>query len=393
MLSLHWILQVITRQSKLIRKIQLTIVSLFLSIGLASADSIGDIIESTGVGKIVRQQEDIVVTGAFLPIELNDVAETANGKMKIEFLDKAQLDLKEHSEVLIDEIYYDPDPSLSKMSMKFTMGTARFASGSLGLVNKANIDIQTPTATIGIRGTDFTTTIDELGRSLIVLLPDANGSPSGEISVTNLAGTVVLSEAYQATMVSTLDSSPTNPVIINGITPNMIDNMFIVNPPSEVKQAVEEAAADEQDQDTGLLDVDFLEFNELEQDALADTEEDLEFSELDIDLLEVDFLKDLLDVVEALEKTRVVLADAQAGAGNLSGFRLKGAQVGFNKDSQFNVFEQDGNLVFFRSVNGVINIIIGAGGSGFIDVVTNDYEGVMQFNDGDGIEIYINQTN
>jgi hypothetical protein len=72
---------------------------------------------------------------------------------------------------------------------------------------------------------------------------------------------------------------------------------------------------------------------------------------------------------------------------------LKGAAVGFNKDSQFNVFEQDGNLVFFRSVNGVINIIIGAGGSGFIDVVTNDYEGVMQFNDGDGIEIYINQSN
>ena len=378
----------ITRQSKLIRKIQLTIVSLFLSIGSVYADSIGDIVESTGIGKIVRQNEDLNNLNN-LPIELNDIAETAMGSMKIEFLDKAQLDLKEHSEVLIDEIYYDPDPSLSKMSMKFTMGTARFASGSLGLVNKANIDIQTPTATIGIRGTDFTTTIDELGRSLIVLLPDANGSPSGEISVTNLGGTVVLNEAYQATMVSTLDSAPTNPVTINGITPSLIDNMFIVNPPREVKEAIEDAAADEQDQDTGLLDVDFLEFNELESDALADTE----FSELDIDLLDVDFLKDLLDVVEALEKTRVVLADAQASAGDLGGFRLKGAQVGFNKDSQFNVFEQDGNLVFFRSVNGVINIIIGAGGSGFIDVVTNDYEGVMQFNDGDGIEIYINQSN
>ena len=382
----------ITRQSKLIRKIQLTIVSLFLSIGFVFADPIGDIVESTGVGKIVRQNEDLNNLNN-LPIELNDIAETAMGSMKIEFLDKAQLDLKEHSEVLIDEIYYDPDPSLSKMSMKFTMGTARFASGSLGLVNKANIDIQTPTATIGIRGTDFTTTIDELGRSLIVLLPDANGSPSGEISVTNLGGTVILNEAYQATMVSTLDSSPTNPVTINGITPSLIDNMFIVNPPSEVKKAIEEQAADEQDQDTGLLDVDFLEFNELEQDALKDTKEDLEFSELDIDLLEVDFLRDLLDVVEALEKTRVVLADAQASAGDLGGFRLKGAQVGFNKDSQFNVFEQDGNLVFFRSVNGVINIIIGAGGSGFIDVVTNDYEGVMTFNDGDGIEIYINQSN
>ena len=382
----------ITQSFKLIRKTQLTIVSSLLLMGSVYADSIGDIVESTGVGKIVRQQENISNLNN-LPIQLNDVAETAMGSMLIKFLDNAELSLKEHSEVLIDEIYYDPDPNLSKMSMKFTMGTARFASGSLGLVNKANIDIQTPTATIGIRGPDFTTTIDELGRSLIVLLPDANGSPSGEISVTNLGGTVLLTESYQATMVSTLDSTPTTPVTINGLTPSMIDNMFIVNPPTEVKQAIEDAAADEQDQDSGMLDVDFLEFNELEQDALSDSEKDLEFSELDIDMLDVDFLKDLLDVVEALERTRVTLSDAQGGGGNLSGFTLKGAAVGFNKDSQFNVFEQDGNLVFFRSVNGVINIIIGAGGSGFIDVVTNDYEGVMQFNDGDGIEIFINQSN
>ena len=381
----------ITQSSRLIRKIQLAIASSLLLVGSVYADSIGDIVESTGVGKIVRQQENISNLNN-LPIQLNDVAETAMGSMLIKFLDNAELSLKEHSEVLIDEIYYDPDPNLSRMSMKFTMGTARFASGSLGLVNKANIDIQTPTATIGIRGTDFTTTIDELGRSLIVLLPDANGSPSGEISVTNLGGTVLLTESYQATMVSTLDSTPTTPVTINGLTPSMIDNMFIVNPPTEVKQAIEDAAADEQDQDSGMLDVDFLEFNELEQDALSDSEKDLEFSELDIDMLDVDFLKDLLDVVEALERTKVTLSDAQGG-GNLSGFTLKGAAVGFNKDSQFNVFEQDGNLVFFRSVNGVINIIIGAGGSGFIDVVTNDYEGVMQFNDGDGIEIFINQSN
>ena len=383
----------IIRQFKLIRKIQLTIVSLFLSIGFVYSDPIGDIVESTGIGKIVRQNEDINVDGT-MPIVLYDRAETAMGSMLIEFIDNAELALKEHTEVYIDEIYYDPDPNLSKMSMRMVMGTARFASGSKGLINKANIDIQTPTATIGIRGTDFTTTIDELGRSLIVLLPDINGDPSGEISVSNLAGTVILNQPYQATMVSTMDSNPTSPVTISGLTPSMIDNMFIVNPPSEVKQAIEDQARDEQDQDSGMLDVDFLEFNELEQDALKDSEEDLEFSELDIDLLDVDFLRDLLDVVEALEKTRAVLADAQAGAGGgLAGFRLKGASIGFNKDSQFNVFEQDGNLVFFRSVNGVINIIIGAGGSGFIDVATNDYEGVMQFNDGDGIEIYIRQVN
>ena len=215
------------QQFKSIKKIQLAIVN-FLLIGSVSADSIGSIIEQSGSAQLKRQQEEIIITEESLPeIELNDVAETANGKLKIKFLDNAQLDIKEHSEVLIDEIYYDPDPSLSKMSMKFTMGTARFASGSLGLVNKANIDIKTPTASIAVRGTDFTTTVDELGRSLIILLPDENGDPSGEIVVSNEGGVVTLNEAYAATMVSSLDSSPTQSIVVNGITPALIDNMFI----------------------------------------------------------------------------------------------------------------------------------------------------------------------
>ena len=253
----------IMQQFKSIKKIHLAILNL-LFIGGVLADPIGEVIEQTGSGQIIRDKEEITVSGAYMPaVELNDIAETANGKMKIEFLDNAQLDLKEHTEVLIDEIYYDPDPSLSKMSMKFTMGTARFASGSLGLINKANIDIQTPTATIGIRGTDFTTTIDELGRSLIVLLPDQYGNPSGEITVTNLGGTITLNQAYQATMVTSLDKIPTNPIQINGITPSMIDNMFIVNPPQEVKEAIEEQVQNDLDDDQGILDIDYLEYNEL----------------------------------------------------------------------------------------------------------------------------------
>ena len=112
-------------QSKLIRKTQLTIVSFLLFASGVQADSIGDIVESTGIGQIVRNNEEIVVSGAQIPVQLNDEAKTGNGRMLIEFLDKAELALKEHSEVLIDEIYYDPDPSLSKMSMKFTMGTVQ----------------------------------------------------------------------------------------------------------------------------------------------------------------------------------------------------------------------------------------------------------------------------
>jgi len=382
------------QQFKSIKKIQLTIVNLIL-IGSVSADSIGSIVEQSGSAQLKRQQEEIVVTAAYLPeIELNDIAETANGKLKIQFLDNAQLDIKEHSEVLIDEIYYDPDPSLSKMSMKFTMGTARFASGSLGLVNKANIDIQTPTATIGIRGTDFTTTIDELGRSLIMLLPDANGDPSGEITVTNEAGVITLNQAYQATMVQSLNTLPTKPVTIGGITPSMIDNMFIVNPPTEVKQAIQEQVDNDLNKDQGILDVDFLEYNELDKTIDDYYEEDKDYNRIDVDFLAGEFLPDLLDVVEELVKTKKVLGDKQASStGGAAGFKLEGAQIGQNKDSQYNVFLEDGGIIFYRDVNGIINLKFEAGAEVTLNTIVDGYEGTIRMNGGDDINIYIRQVN
>ena len=84
-------------------------------------------------------------------------------------------------------------------------GTARFITGKLGRIDKKNISIRTPSATIGIRGTDFTTTVDELGRSLVILLPNEDGTSSGEITVETWAGVEVLNQPFQATMVQTMD--------------------------------------------------------------------------------------------------------------------------------------------------------------------------------------------
>ena len=96
---------------------------------------------------------------------------------------------------------FDPDPTKGEMAMRFANGTARFISSKLGKIDKKNIRLSTPTADIAIRGTDFTCTVDELGRSLIILLPDANGISSGEILVTTATGTVTLNKPYQATTV------------------------------------------------------------------------------------------------------------------------------------------------------------------------------------------------
>ena len=379
------------RQFKLIKKIQLTIVSALIFMGSAYADSIGDIVESTGVGGIIRNNETLP-NDVGSDINLYDEAATVNGRMLIEFLDEEELALTEHTRVYIDEVYYDPNPSKSKMAIRMAQGTARFASGTGKKIKKANIKVSTPTAQIAINGTDFTTTIDELGRSLVVLLPDDDGNASGEIVVTNEGGERILNQPYQATMVSSYESPPTVAVTIQNITPSMIDNMFIVNPPQEVRIAVEEQAADDMNDDQGILDVDFLEFNELEKDELEETEGDLEYSALDIDALNVDLLVDVLDVIEELDK-KIRGASAEGGSTNIGQFRVEGAVLGLNQDSQYNVFIEDEKLIFFRDVNGVIEIAFDSGSNVYLQTIVEGYDGVILIGDGDDSQIIINQSN
>lgn len=376
---------------KSIKKILATTASYFFIIGLVNANPIGDIIEHKGSASITREQgEQLSVDDQSIPsIQINDTAETANGRLLIEFLDKAELSLTEHTRVYIDKVYYDPDPSKSKMSMKMVLGTARFASGRLGMVNKNNIDIQTPTAQIQVRGTDFTTTIDELGRSLVVLLPDQYGNPSGVIEVFNEGGSVTLEEAYAATVVSSLDKAPTQTVTINNITPSMIDNMFIVSPPPEVKDEIIDETNSDLNMDQGLLDIDFLEFTELETDYLA--KDELEFTELDIDALNVDFLSDILDIIDELVRTTATL-DGSALESNDGTFKLRNAQVGFNSDSQYNIFEQDGDVVFFRDVNGRIRLEFAMSSSVRVDTSVEGYSGSIYLNGGDDSIVVITQS-
>jgi len=377
--------------SRLIKKILLTTVSTVLLIGSVNAESIGGVVESTGVGSLERESKQIVEGAVGTEIQLNDTAQTAKGRMLIKFLDDAELSLIEHTKVYIDKIYYDPDPSKSKMVMKMALGTARFASGRLGMVDKSNIDIKTPTATIAVRGTDFTTTIDELGRSLVILLPDEYGAPSGEIVVSNEAGSVTLTQAYAATMVSSISTMPTQTVVIDNITSNTIDNMFIVNPPEEVAQAIEDQRAQEARFDYGQLDADFLAFDELDKDYEDYLEED-DFTRLDYDALGGDFLVDLLDIIEELERTMGDLSDQQASTG-MGKATLKGATYGLNNDSQYNIFNEDGGLVFYRDVNGVISLRFLSGGGITVDTEVDGYKGIITADGGGDIVVVIKQSN
>ena len=355
----------------------LVAVLLTVSTNMNAAAQIGGVFEQSGKpGSITRTSGQTLTALLDAGIQSYDNVETENGRLKIQFVDDTQISLTEHTLVEITEYIYDPNPSNSKMALNFAQGTARFATGKLGLVPRENIQIQTPTASIGIRGTDFTTTVDELGRSLVILLPDANCTdkvkleegckPSGSISVTNDGGQVLLTEAYQAVMVSTFETPPTNPVILADLNLNMIDNMFIVSKPEEIVEA-EEEQQEALKGDGGLLDFTDLDVDFLEGQDLGDlAEKELEFTELDINFLEIDFLRDLLEVIEEVD---ALAGEEQLGAAD----RLVDRNFGLQQDNQFNILPDVDNKVFFlRQANNYVSLKLQKGTTALLDITDKD---------------------
>jgi hypothetical protein len=378
----------------------LLLLSCIATSSINAAENIGGILEQSGsVGKISR------TTGETLQAELEtnivsmDEVETANGRLKIKFIDDTQVSLTENTYMEINEYVFDPDPNKSKMALNFVSGTARFATGGLGLVARENITIQTPTASIGIRGTDFTTTVDELGRSLVILLPDEDCTdkvaleegcaPSGSITVTNDGGTQILDEAYQAVMVSTFETIPTAPVKLVNLNLDMIDNMFIVSEPKEITVAQEEQA-DQLKGDAGLLDFDGLDQDFLDTATLDDdTANNYEFNELDIDYLDVEFLNDLLDIL-----SDDIDLLAQENSSTTSGDKLVNQVWGLDPKSQFNsIPEYDGKVFFIRELSNKVSIKLAQGSTAELTVIDQDTgETVFCLNSCEGIYIKITQN-
>ena len=357
-----------------------------LIFSLNSYAEIGEISELRGNGEVLRKdQSDKLLAKTALGIFSYDDVRTGNGRIGITFLDSTIIRLTEHSKIIIDEYIYDPDPSKSKMVLKMASGTARFITGALGKIDKQNIKIRTPSATVAVRGTDFTTTVDELGRSLVILLPNPDGSSSGEITVETLAGIEVLNQPFQATMVSMSESPPTKPVTLSNMTLGFIDNLLIVTPPDEVQQAVQEQSQSS----TNVLDADFLEENDLDDDSdLSKDELQEEITRLDIDLLAVDFLQDLLEMIE----TVAAGGKDDGAAGELDGVKLEGIVPGFDPNAQVYTFVEGEIFTLFRQVENTIDLELDKSGGYNIQILSAGRLINVTVNGGGENEIVINQS-
>jgi len=208
-----------------------------LMAGTSWAD-IGSVTEATGTA-IIKRGKDTIQVAKGTEIKTNDKVETKNGKVKIVFKDDTNVTVTESSSLIIDDFVYDPKSGAGKLGLKAAAGTVRYVSGSIAKDPK-NVKINTPTAAIAVRGTDFVMAVSETGASMIMLMPTCEIEQnvnlkgltcgSGAIDVETPAGIVKLNRPYQATLVETLNGVP-SPAVIVALNGMAIGNNLMVNPP------------------------------------------------------------------------------------------------------------------------------------------------------------------
>ena len=366
--------------------------SLFLLLPTLAFAAIGEVTDHSGSGAVERDEgfEVYEVTDG-LGVESMDTVVTEKGKVRIDFIDDTRVDITEHSRLIIDDFVYDPASGEGSLSLKAGLGTIRYASGKIAKNSRQRVRIETPSAVVGVRGTDFAMIVDEIGGSMVTLLPscDTNGDCIvGEISVTSDVGTVIMNQAFQTTIVRAAGSSPTKPVILD-ISEEDMNNMLIIrkaqpyDPDGEIaEQQAKQKLAD-------LLGIDFLETDVLEKGGFEDEEQlwrtELDNTEFYLGNLLVDIMDQLNAALNALLRGEFAKQEAI----------LSFESQGYNEETGTRLEIREGNWILERHdyANGQYWQLTLDNGNGYNIAWQQGDAEFYDYRLGDGINsIYIQQT-
>lgn len=144
--------------------------------GLAQKISVG---QTAAVVRVVegKYESDLRKLAVADPVFQNELISTlADSASKIRFSDDTILTVGPNSKVTLDSFVFDPEAKNSKMVVNTAVGVARFVTGRMG---SPAYQIKTPTATIGVRGTVITVSVEENGDTSVIV-EDGTAIVSGE---------------------------------------------------------------------------------------------------------------------------------------------------------------------------------------------------------------------
>jgi len=117
----------------------------------------------SGNVRVVRGNSDLVPVAGTQLFKLDIVATGPNSSSGIVFKEGTLLTLGASTEVEITRFVFQPEAEKYDFSLYMKKGSAVYSSGKLGKLAPGSINLNTPRAAVGVRGTRFIVKVDEKG--------------------------------------------------------------------------------------------------------------------------------------------------------------------------------------------------------------------------------------
>ncbi len=284
---------------------------------VTDASPVGAIQEISGEATVTRLDGTVEVAGIGTPIYQGDVVETnEEGAVNIMFIDQTTFAVSEDARLAIDEYVFDPATQSGTTNFSVLKGVFVFTSGLIGREDPDDVMIETPSGSIGIRGTIIAGDVDA-GEITVI---------EGAIVLYDFAGnTLTLSNQYETAKFNLTDNTIDHVGELEA-TEVSAKFMSVSTVAADLFSTIEDSAAEQQDnqapetQDTGA---------DGDKDASADTGDgNTETASLDDDIITSDDItgSDLdnaddtaEDVVEATDDDGDSGETTEAGSGETGG--------------------------------------------------------------------------
>jgi hypothetical protein len=121
------------------------------------------------IGYVMKVEGDasVIVDGTAQPAKVgtpvfvnSSIKTGANGSLGVTLEDNTVMSFGPNSQLSFDAFIYEPSEQNLKLSAKITHGTLNYISGVIAHLKPEAVEINTPTGTIGVRGTHFLVKVD-----------------------------------------------------------------------------------------------------------------------------------------------------------------------------------------------------------------------------------------
>jgi len=124
-------------------------------------ETIGVVRNTEGAVTVTRGEEVLPVNPG-TKLLTGDILDTgSDGTLGVIFRDNSTLSLGPESRLAIDEFLFSPSEGKLGLLVRITRGTMAYLSGLIGKLAPETARFETPTASIGIRGTYFAVKVGE----------------------------------------------------------------------------------------------------------------------------------------------------------------------------------------------------------------------------------------